>query len=75
NMLYLHLHVMHKVGRYPRNVSKLLGRALFREKSGRIRRLAAIARGLFDGAFSRLGLRYPVSPLQERVNVVQEQSR
>jgi GT2 family glycosyltransferase len=66
NMLYYHLHIMHKVGRYPRNFTKLLGRAAFRQKHGRFRCLAAIGRGLFDGAFGRLGIRFPVSPLSER---------
>ena len=66
NMLYYHLHVMHRVGRYPRNVSRLLGRALFRQRRHKLRCLAAVGRGLFDGAFGRLGLRYPISPLQER---------
>jgi rhamnopyranosyl-N-acetylglucosaminyl-diphospho-decaprenol beta-1,3/1,4-galactofuranosyltransferase len=66
NMLYLHLHVKHRVGLYPRNVSKLMGRALLREGGGRLRRLAVIAHGLWDGARGRLGIRYPVEPMQER---------
>jgi rhamnopyranosyl-N-acetylglucosaminyl-diphospho-decaprenol beta-1,3/1,4-galactofuranosyltransferase len=66
NMLYYHLHIMHKVGRYPRNVSKLLGRAIFRPQNDRLKCLWAIARGLFDGAFGRLGIRYPVSSMRER---------
>jgi GT2 family glycosyltransferase len=66
NMLYYHLYVMHKVGRYPRNVSKLLGRAIFRPQNRRLDCWWAIARGLFDGAFGRLGIRYPVSSMRER---------
>lgn len=66
NMLYYHLHVMHRKGRYPRNFSKLLGRALFQQKQQRAACFAAIGRGLFDGATGRLGIRFPVSPLQER---------
>jgi GT2 family glycosyltransferase len=65
NMLYYHLHIMHKVGRFPRNFSKLVGRAVFRQSRGRLRCLVVIARGLFDGAFGRLGIRYPVSSLRE----------
>ena len=66
NMLYYHLYIMHKVGRYPRNVSKLLGRAIFRPQNRRLECWWAIARGLFDGAFGRLGIRYPVSSMRER---------
>jgi rhamnopyranosyl-N-acetylglucosaminyl-diphospho-decaprenol beta-1,3/1,4-galactofuranosyltransferase len=68
NMLYVHLHVKHRIGRYPRNVSKLVARSLVREQGGRLRRLAVIARGLSDGARGRLGLRYPVEPMKERVS-------
>jgi GT2 family glycosyltransferase len=66
NMLWLHLHVMHRVGWYPRNVTKLLARAVLREH-GR-RRLAALwamVRGLADGARARLGLRYPIEAMRE----------
>jgi GT2 family glycosyltransferase len=66
NMLYVHLHVKHRVGRYPRNLSKLLARAIVREDHGRLRRLGVIGRGLADGARGRLGIRYPVEPMQER---------
>jgi rhamnopyranosyl-N-acetylglucosaminyl-diphospho-decaprenol beta-1,3/1,4-galactofuranosyltransferase len=66
NMLYVHLHVKHKVGRYPRNITLLFARALFRERSGRLERLSVMARGLVDGARGRLGVRFPVGPLQER---------
>ncbi len=65
NMLYVHLHVKHRIGRYPRSVSKLFARALLREEDGRLRRLAVMARGLSDGARGRLGIRYPVEPMQE----------
>jgi GT2 family glycosyltransferase len=65
NMLYVHLHVKHRIGRYPRSVSKLFARALFREDGGRLRRLGVMARGLSDGARGRLGIRYPVEPIRE----------
>jgi len=66
NMLYVHLYVKRRVGRYPRSVSKLFGRALLREKNGRLRRLAVMTRGLSDGARGKLGIRYPVEPMRER---------
>ena len=66
NMLYLHLHVMRRVGWYPRNVAKLLARAVVRERGRRLRSLGAIARGLLDGAVGRLGVRVPVEPMRER---------
>ncbi len=66
NMLYYHLYIMHKVGRYPQNVSKLLGRAILRPQNSRLQCWWAIARGLFDGAFGRLGIRYPVTSMRER---------
>ncbi len=66
NMLFVHLHVKRRIGHYPRNISKLVGRALLREGNGRWRRLAVIVRGLSDGARGRLGIRYPVEPMQER---------
>jgi rhamnopyranosyl-N-acetylglucosaminyl-diphospho-decaprenol beta-1,3/1,4-galactofuranosyltransferase len=68
NMLYVHLHVKHKVGRYPRNITLLFARAMVREHHGRLRRLSVMARGLMDGARGRLGIRYPVEPLQERTS-------
>ena len=70
NMLYVHLRVKRRIGRYPRNMSMLLARAIFREKDGRLRRLAVIARGLLDGARGRLGVRYPVEPMRERPPLV-----
>ncbi len=66
NMLYVHLHVKRRVGWYPRNMSKFLARSMIREGNGRLRRLAVIGRGLSDGARGRLGLRFPVEPMQER---------
>jgi rhamnopyranosyl-N-acetylglucosaminyl-diphospho-decaprenol beta-1,3/1,4-galactofuranosyltransferase len=66
NMLYVHLYVKRKVGRYPRNVALLFARALLREHDGRPRRLSVMARGLVDGARGRLGIRFPVEPLKER---------
>ena len=65
NMLYVHLYVKHRIGRYPRSVSKLFARALFREDDGRLRRLGVMALGLYDGARGRLGVRYPVEPMHE----------
>jgi hypothetical protein len=47
-------------------MSKLLARAIFREKDGRFRRLAVMARGLSDGARGKLGVRFPVEPMRER---------
>jgi rhamnopyranosyl-N-acetylglucosaminyl-diphospho-decaprenol beta-1,3/1,4-galactofuranosyltransferase len=66
NMLWVHLHVKRKVGRYPRSVSKLVGRALFRERDGRLRRMQVIAKGLWDGARGNLGIRFPVEPMREQ---------
>ncbi|MBF6555681.1 MAG: glycosyltransferase [Acidimicrobiales bacterium] len=66
NMLYVHLYVKRRVGRYPKSVSTLFARALLREKDGRLRRLAVMTRGLADGARGRLGIRYPVEPMRER---------
>ncbi len=54
-MLYLHLHVMHRVGWYPRNVTKLVARALLRERGRRLACLRTIVLGLSDGAMGRLG--------------------
>ena len=66
NMLWYHLHVMRRVGRYPRNVSMLVGRAIFKQRTHRLESFRAIVLGLFDGARGRLGLRYPVGDLNER---------
>ncbi len=66
NMLYVNMHQTRRVGHYPRNLSKLVARAVWREKRGRLRRLGVIARGLFDGAAGRLGVRYPIEPMRER---------
>ena len=54
NSLYYHLHVMHRVGRYPKKITGLVMRALLRQKGDRIGCLRAIYRGLYDGAFGRL---------------------
>jgi GT2 family glycosyltransferase len=66
NMLYYHLHIMHRVGRYPRKITRLAVRAVVRQKGDRIRCLGAISRGLYDGARGRLGIRYRVGSLNER---------
>lgn len=65
NMLYLHLHLKRKVGWYPRNLAKLVGRAVLRERGRRLRCLATIGRGLFDGVLGRLGVRYPIEAMHE----------
>ena len=66
NMIYLHFHVMHRLGWFPRNFAKLLGRAFWRERSGYVVRTGAIARGIADGVRGRIGIRYPVTPMRER---------
>ena len=66
NMLYYHLHIMHRVGRYPKKITSLVLRALLRQKKDRIGCVGAIFRGLYDGAFGRLGIRYELSSLHER---------
>jgi rhamnopyranosyl-N-acetylglucosaminyl-diphospho-decaprenol beta-1,3/1,4-galactofuranosyltransferase len=66
NMLYVHLRIKRRLGRYPLNLARLLARAVWREKGGRLRRLAVMAHGLSDGLRGRLGLRYPVEPMRER---------
>ena len=66
NIIYLHFHVMHRVGRFPRSFSWLVGRGFLRERSGYVKRAGAIARGTADGVRGRLGIRYPVTPMQER---------
>ncbi len=66
NMLYVHLYVKRRIGLYPRNVSKLIGRAALRDGDGRWERLAAISQGLYDGARGKLGVRFPVEPMRER---------
>ena len=66
NMLYVHLYVKRRVGRYPRNMSKLIGRAVLREPEGRGVRLQALGRGVWDGARGRLGIRFPIEPMRER---------
>ena len=63
NMLYFHWHIMHRAGRYPRNFARLIGRAAVRQKQAKLASLWAIAKGFADGAFGRLGIRYPIVPL------------
>jgi rhamnopyranosyl-N-acetylglucosaminyl-diphospho-decaprenol beta-1,3/1,4-galactofuranosyltransferase len=65
NMLYVHLYVKKRLGRYPRNMTKLIARAVLREEDGRWRRLRAITKGLWDGAHGRLGMRFPIEPMRE----------
>ena len=57
-----------RIGYYPRNIAKLVGRALLREPEGRWVRLEAMGRGLYDGARGRLGTQFPVESLQERTS-------
>ena len=66
NMLYYHWHIMHRTGRYPRNFVRLIGRATVRQKEAKGASLLAIGKGVVDGAFGRLGMRYPIVPLHER---------
>jgi GT2 family glycosyltransferase len=66
NMLWYHLHIMRRVGRYPRNVAMLIGRAIFKQRTHRLECFRAIVKGLYDGARGRLGLRYPIGDLAER---------
>jgi GT2 family glycosyltransferase len=68
NLLYVHMHVKKRVGYYPRNMAKLLGRAVLREPEGRLVRLEAIGRGLVDGARGRLGTQFPIESMQERTS-------
>jgi GT2 family glycosyltransferase len=69
NMLYVHLHLKRRLGRYPLNMSKLLARALLREKGGRLRRLMVMTHGVSDGVRGKLGLRYPVEPMREQARL------
>ncbi len=66
NMLYVHFFVKRRIGRYPRSMSKLVGRAVLREPEGRLVRLQAIGQGVWDGVHKRLGIRFPVEPMRER---------
>ena len=66
NMLYVHLHVKRRLGRYPGSVAKLFGRALLRERDGRTRRVGVMVLGLWDGARGNLGMRFPSEPMRER---------
>ena len=66
NTLYYHLHVKRRVGRFPKKITSLVLRALVRQKKDRLGCIWAIFRGLYDGAFGRLGIRYQVDPLRER---------
>ena len=66
NMLYYHLHIKHRVGRYPKKITALVLRAVLRQRKDRIGCIGAICKGFYDGAFGRLGIRYEVSSLRER---------
>jgi GT2 family glycosyltransferase len=65
NLIYLHLHVMRRLGWFPRNFTKLMARAFVRERGGYLQRALAIGAGIYDGIFGRLGIRYPVEPMTE----------
>ena len=67
NSLYYHLRIKRKVGRFPKKIAGLVFRAVLRQKRNRIRSLEAICCGLYDGAVGRLGIRYGMSSLHERV--------
>jgi GT2 family glycosyltransferase len=66
NMLYVHLYVKKRIGYYPRNITKLFARALLREPEGRMVRVRAMCRGLYDGARGRLGTQFPIESMRER---------
>jgi GT2 family glycosyltransferase len=66
NMLYVHLYLKRKIGRYPRSLALLLARALIRERTDRAERLRVMARGVSDGLRGRLGVTFPISDLHER---------
>jgi rhamnopyranosyl-N-acetylglucosaminyl-diphospho-decaprenol beta-1,3/1,4-galactofuranosyltransferase len=66
NMLYYHLHIKHRVGRYPKKITALVLRAVLRQRKDRIGCIGAVCKGIYDGAFGRLGIRYEVSSLRER---------
>jgi rhamnopyranosyl-N-acetylglucosaminyl-diphospho-decaprenol beta-1,3/1,4-galactofuranosyltransferase len=66
NTLYYHLHIKHRVGRYPKKLTTLVLRAILRQRKDRMRCIRAICQGLYDGAFGRLGISYEVSSLHER---------
>lgn len=66
NTVYYHLHIMHRVGRFPKKITSLILRALLRQKKDRIWCVGAMCRGLYDGVLGRLGIRYEVSSLHER---------
>jgi GT2 family glycosyltransferase len=65
NLIYLHLHIMRRLGWFPRNFTRLMGRAFLRERGDYLQRSQAIAAGIYDGVFGRLGIRYPVEPMAE----------
>ena len=68
NMLYVHLYVKKRVGYYPRNIAKLLGRAVLREPGAGWSACGRWARGLYDGARGRLGTQFPIETMQERTS-------
>jgi rhamnopyranosyl-N-acetylglucosaminyl-diphospho-decaprenol beta-1,3/1,4-galactofuranosyltransferase len=66
NTVYYHLHIKHRVGRFPKKITSQVLRALLRQRNDRLGCISAILRGLYDGAFGLLGIRYQVHPLRER---------
>ena len=66
NLIYLHLHIMRRLGWFPRNFTRLMARAFLRERGGHLQRFRAIGAGIYDGVVGRLGIRYPVAPMIER---------
>ena len=65
-MIYLHLHIMRRVGWFPKNFAVSHGQGLVAREDGRAERLKAILRGVRDGVTGRLGVRYPITPIRER---------
>jgi hypothetical protein len=61
----LHLHIMRRLGWFPRNFTRLMARAFLRERGGYLQRSRAIGAGIYDGVFGRMGIRYPVEPMSE----------
>ena len=63
NMLYVHLYVKKRVGYYPRNIAKLLGRAILREHGGAVGPPAGDGQGP-----GRRGPRTARHPVPDRVD-------
>ena len=67
NMLYLHLHVMHRVGWYPQQRHQAGGPGrCCASGADALACLRTIVLGLSDGAMGRLGIRFPIEPMAEQ---------